>query len=625
MPATVAGVSITVEVSLGGTWRDVTSYVREASWRHGRNDALVATTAGTASVRLDNRDRRFDPSYASGPYAGAVWLMAPIRIKGTLSASTRTYFAGYVTAWPQMTDGVDAWVDLDCQDGLQALQQAQIVSWPDTYARSIGAPYARYGGGVTDLSGNGRTLQSWLSYPLPWSTSDERLAGDSSERSVEFPVGTNGDFAGLRYVGTSTWSACSVSVLVDLSPSWAFQDFGGLLLGVDYDGGNLVTKQRLMVHLGDYATPGHRASFRIKRDRPNGPITIGAYMVGSANSYTLADTTIPDPGRPIMVTLVRSGATLTVYVDGQAVTMSASTVGTPANVAPPKSVYVSGSSVRWSDLVVHEVALTATQAAGMARVVSGEWVRRTDEWASLALDTVIPGAYTASTDGVLCKQPSTGSVLEIVQTLNAVEQGRWFFGGSAMTPQFVSRAALHDSSRYAAAYTYTLDDASANRYVDIVRDQSEETIRNDWSVGDVSASDATSIGRYLRRSASLPDGLYASSAAASSVVGWLLSRHKEPATRIRSIQFDARYNVVGSSGTNAMAHNVGIGERVRVIHRPEGGGTVTVTNCTVEELDNIITAEGRGQWLVRYAMAVEPNNGVTATTLTGNLPLTLVP
>lgn len=66
--------NITVEVKFDDTnWTDISAYVRSGSITRGtsRFDGIVIQyETGTASVVLDNRDARFDPTNASSPYVG---------------------------------------------------------------------------------------------------------------------------------------------------------------------------------------------------------------------------------------------------------------------------------------------------------------------------------------------------------------------------------------------------------------------------------------------------------------------------------------------------------------------------------------------------------------------------
>lgn len=100
------------------TWTDVSSYVRALRIRRGRQDELNRVEAGTAEVVLDNRDRRFDPTYTSGPYYPNVVPMRKINTRATWSGTTYDLYTGYVEAWPPdwpLSD--DSSVTLPCVDG----------------------------------------------------------------------------------------------------------------------------------------------------------------------------------------------------------------------------------------------------------------------------------------------------------------------------------------------------------------------------------------------------------------------------------------------------------------------------------------------------------------------------
>lgn len=55
-------------VGLPTGWTDITAYTREVNIDRGRSNDLERVESGTASILLDNRDRRFDPVYDAGPY-----------------------------------------------------------------------------------------------------------------------------------------------------------------------------------------------------------------------------------------------------------------------------------------------------------------------------------------------------------------------------------------------------------------------------------------------------------------------------------------------------------------------------------------------------------------------------
>ena len=80
-------------------WTDITSYVRNMTIRRGRTDEIEDFTAGSCSLTVDNRDRRFDPLNTASPYNGKLLARRQIRIKATWSSTTYTIFRGNIAGW----------------------------------------------------------------------------------------------------------------------------------------------------------------------------------------------------------------------------------------------------------------------------------------------------------------------------------------------------------------------------------------------------------------------------------------------------------------------------------------------------------------------------------------------
>src|SRR6185503_6046467 len=104
------------------TWVDITSYVQSLDIDRGFGDELdTVADAGTAVLLLDGSNRRFDPTYAAGPYFGNLKPGKQIRIRATWSGTTYDLFRGHVEGWPQGyilgTEYVG--VELRCVDGTQ--------------------------------------------------------------------------------------------------------------------------------------------------------------------------------------------------------------------------------------------------------------------------------------------------------------------------------------------------------------------------------------------------------------------------------------------------------------------------------------------------------------------------
>jgi hypothetical protein len=102
LPALIAEVQFAA-----GVWTDVSGYLRHGiSTRRGSNrvqSPIIRYDAGTATIRLDNSDRRFDPAHLAGPYVSGgksqVTPMRPVRIRAVWNAVTYDIFRGFADKW----------------------------------------------------------------------------------------------------------------------------------------------------------------------------------------------------------------------------------------------------------------------------------------------------------------------------------------------------------------------------------------------------------------------------------------------------------------------------------------------------------------------------------------------
>lgn len=135
---------VSAPYTVSPTWVDVTDYVREVTVRRGRSDEFQEFDAGTATITLDNRDRRFDPLNTSSPYSPNVVPRRGIRITAlnTIGGTTTSFrmFRGFVEGWPvSITDaGFDSTVTVECVDIMGLLAQEELPDdLADSYIRSL--------------------------------------------------------------------------------------------------------------------------------------------------------------------------------------------------------------------------------------------------------------------------------------------------------------------------------------------------------------------------------------------------------------------------------------------------------------------------------------------------------
>jgi hypothetical protein len=126
-PTTLLDVSVLDNVS--PTYpEDITSFVRPGTTvDRGTSRELQRVEAGTASMRLDNRDSRFTPFITSSPYYPKVLPMRRIRIRAVWANVTYSVFTGFVESWPvSFPQELDTVVQVALVDGFKMLSLARV-------------------------------------------------------------------------------------------------------------------------------------------------------------------------------------------------------------------------------------------------------------------------------------------------------------------------------------------------------------------------------------------------------------------------------------------------------------------------------------------------------------------
>lgn len=149
------------------TWTDVSAYVRgdiPIHIRRGRQYELNRIEAGTVTLGLDNRDRRFDPSNTSSPYYPNVIPMRKINIQATWSSTTYDLYTGYIENWPpDWPAGYDSTVQISCVDGFRYFGSVETTL-------TVGSAFSGQ-----QIKGTGTILDN-----LSWPTADQNVNGGDS-------------------------------------------------------------------------------------------------------------------------------------------------------------------------------------------------------------------------------------------------------------------------------------------------------------------------------------------------------------------------------------------------------------------------------------------------------------
>lgn len=115
---------------------DVSADVMRVSIRRGRDSQLFADIpAGTASVQLLNRTRKYDPTYASSPYAGNIRPGKRV----TVASNGISIFDGVVGDWNYDYEvGGQSLAFAECVDALGQLGRMEFDAWAATASQTAG-------------------------------------------------------------------------------------------------------------------------------------------------------------------------------------------------------------------------------------------------------------------------------------------------------------------------------------------------------------------------------------------------------------------------------------------------------------------------------------------------------
>jgi len=247
---------------LNPTWTPVTQWVWNMTIDRGRSDDW-GDFDGSATVTLNNRDRRFDPYYTSGPYYGKLLPRRQIRIRAqTIEGgvtTTHDVFRGFIDGWsPQWTDaGTNSSVTLSCFDAFQLLGSEQLpADWSREYVLSTNPRhYWPCDEPITPFTAGG-VIKDYGSYPqnlttTALATGGEQLAAGLVNSSVQ---GTNGVSAASGYgviLGASSFTVSMWAVL-DADVTTSYGEIGNCSWTLGFSSAT----SKYTVLIDDYANSG---------------------------------------------------------------------------------------------------------------------------------------------------------------------------------------------------------------------------------------------------------------------------------------------------------------------------------------------------------------------------------
>lgn len=565
------------------TWVDITQYVRFAPGiqiRRGRSSELDEFSAGTMTLTLNNRSRRFDPRYSSGPYYGNLKPGKLIRVRATWSAVTYDVFTGWVTGWPQGFSnlGRDATVTVHAYDAIGWMSRNRLPSdYVYTYADAAADPgdltlFLRRTDAYLWLDETGNSDGATLVYGKR--DSGGSLMAGSASPSINFDGATVWSLSTPVSSGTGGWTVAFV-----MQTSVSVTNYGYIC--------------------GDM-TGSFTGSVGAAVGTYDGKITWLGYA--SAGDPVTSVTTVArvSDGRPHLVTITGNGAgdadDVTIYIDGEIAAvdrvdgnfygkMAIAYVGDEAG-APLYTASVTNYSGSVQDLAFWATTLPQAAVETLWAYVSGYLEEDTSSRAERYLDesgwpaTWRDIATSKSTSGELIFGGRT--VIEAIQELERTEQGR-VFASKANYVTLLQRYHTAEVTRGSTVQVTFSDDGAGVGYATYGADQAYLDIQNDITVkaaqrGDGRAVDLTSIDDHGAQTVEI-DTILTDPRYALAMAQGLVYQRKDPLTRlepmtVRSIPDSLWDNVLGLE----------LGDRIAAEITPMRLGSQVVEEMTLEGL-----------------------------------------
>ena len=590
-----------LDTVVDGDFTDVSAYVRDVvRINRGRGAETDAFTTGSLQLVLDNRDRRFDPEYSSGPYFGKLLPMRHVRVRLTYSGSTSYLFHGFVRGWQQGWDvgGSDAICTVTADDAFKVMANTALPA--SLYAAEVlaDAPTGWYRLDEAaeedicrDSSGNGR---HGIYDTAVTSTSVSPLGDwiDGAARESSPLLGKRLAYSGdIAPIAGTAWSF----------EFWVTVPVMGVGLGLI----------RLWIQSGTSA--GLDIGINGSLSGPTLTVT-GSTADGGAASLNV-DYTPYDNGSPHHIVITYSGTTMACYVDGAAVTPTSSSAsatasgnwGTsagihfgPLSTVRPETFTTSLDEVAHYSTALSSARVLAHYVAGRTGA-AGETVddRITRVLAAAGMSS-FPTSLDASTQTVRGCDFGGGSttLLAHLQMLERTENGRLFIAADG-TLTFHSRH--HDAG---SAVTTAFSDASGTTlpYRELGHEYDDARVINDARVtrtGGVTqrVSDSTSKDTYGARSVSVEIAAESDNDAFDRATA-IVYKYKDAKARFTSVAVSPRS---APSTLFPVVRQREVGDRISVRRLPVGTGSAFTKELTIEGVQHAFDVDGN--WVTSYLTA----------------------
>lgn len=582
------------------TWTEVTADVRSLRTRRGRSDETQRFQPGTATVVLDNADRKYDPQYGSSAYTGNLYPMRQLKVEAIWNSTTYPVFRGFIEGWPQdyHESNKDATVTLTANDAFEYFANCEM---PDASGL-----FAKLG-----------TVSFW--YPL-----DDDNTGELYNTAVDLTYGQHGayyydditqtvDFrqpalvsegGSVHLAGGAHVKLSSATYSVLLSPKV-------YTLGVSFTcNGSPAGAAPLIDASGDWGAASTRVTVTTSG-------VIGFDVAAGVASASITGTIPVADGKPHGVVVTRNGTALALYVDGVAdgtATMGANSLGAGSYIQLGNYIttydsgtlsYASGVTHFTGNLqnfVAYASALSSTNAGTLSGWL-GAWG---EEGSGARIGHILDladwpsGMRSLDTgDVIVGRQSLRGSALSETQLVEVSEDGRLFVDRSG-------NVAFHSRTRdvTSAAPTYTFGATDSSTAAQILGGTlsfrwdrnliSTQVTVNGIAAQQTSTSSTSSVYGYRNRSITT---LLTNANDCRDLAEGLLNVRYMSDAQLRTDGFTVRPARAPSTAWPIVL-GLELGDKVTLSRTPQGTGSAISLNLSVASIEHAL--DDNGDWSVKF-------------------------
>ncbi|WP_204064183.1 hypothetical protein [Planobispora siamensis] len=572
------------------TWTDISAWTRGVFTRRGASRVdgpLLRYEAGTATVRLDNRDRRFDPTNLAGPYVSGFSNTTPDL---GFTADDTQFFGHGVTVAVKSAAGQTATI-ADVKSNASGSVSFTVTRPTGTVSGRVMLAFLSSDLGTTaDLTVSGGA--AWT--PLGTITSGEdalqtrvwrKVTGGSEPPTYTFGQASGADgVASVVLVNNADTAAVPILASLD-NPESSFFITPGVTPAGDND-----VELRWVAGTGGGAGNSWESpdDYAERVDAQSNAFVTASLATRELTGFGQGTGTRVLPMRPIRVRATWNSVTYDLfrgYVDTWDIDWEGD-YESEANVPATDAFKIFGADSR--------TALGAPVGAGE---LSGARVNRIlDSLGWSALDRVISTGNSAMQGTTL-----EGDGLSELQTVADSEIGELYIDGAGRVV-FRNRQALVSETRsttvqatfggdpgelpyYKVGISYD-DTMMANR-VKATREGGAEQV----------AEDTDSIDEFEAHTFERSGLAHVSDGETLSWAQWLLHLGKEPELRFDEITIRP---IKDETSLFPQVLSREIGDRIAITRRPPGGGDVVYREVFIRGIEH--TIEGGHRWETRWIL-----------------------